>query len=495
MFGAQAKWSISVLDGISHELIDRRSRRGRATLGRESVFALGLALDVLLIVTTSVLTGAMYHYSVYGATGPTVQFLVFGLLVAVLFEMPLVVHSHYRSEQQLAGRRGIVRIANAWTYAFLCMAFVVLMTKTGGTLSRGWLVVFYGFGLVLVLVFEFGMRQGLDAAARHGFGVTRRVAVVGSQEDIARFVAEQAAARTDIQIAETATLPAAPGSSAIFSGKLADLLAPVVAAVRNQNISDVVILTDWPRGVDAMEIADTFLDSPVAVHLGQVGVVEHFPTMRVARLGNATTLVLRAEPLSMVQRFAKRLFDIVASMIALVLLAPVFLAVAALIKWDGRGPVFFRQRRLGFNQREFRIWKFRTMTTMDDGDTIVQASRLDPRVTRIGAFLRRFNIDELPQLVNVLTGQMALVGPRPHAVAHDRHYEGVISRYARRLNVKPGITGWAQIHGFRGEIEQNSAMEARVAHDIHYIENWSIALDLYIVLMTVLSRKAYRNAH
>jgi polysaccharide biosynthesis protein PslA len=179
----------------------------------------------------------------------------------------------------------------------------------------------------------------------------------------------------------------------------------------------------------------------------------------------------------------------------LVLLAPVFLAVAALIKWDTRGPVFFRQRRLGFNQREFRIWKFRTMTTMDDGDTIVQARQHDPRVTRVGAFLRRYNIDELPQVVNVLMGQMSLVGPRPHAVAHDRHYERVISRYARRLNVKPGITGWAQIHGFRGATDEDSAMQARVAHDIHYIENWSIALDVYILAMTVLSPKAYRNAH
>jgi lipopolysaccharide/colanic/teichoic acid biosynthesis glycosyltransferase len=156
--------------------------------------------------------------------------------------------------------------------------------------------------------------------------------------------------------------------------------------------------------------------------------------------------------------------------------------------------VFFRQRRYGFNQQPFRIIKFRTMTTLDDGDVIRQACRNDGRITRIGGWLRRWNIDELPQLINVLRGDMSLVGPRPHALSHDREYEQRISLYARRHNVRPGITGWAQVNGLRGETDTDEKMRRRVDYDLYYIDNWSMLFDLKILLYTVFSRRAYRNA-
>ena len=184
----------------------------------------------------------------------------------------------------------------------------------------------------------------------------------------------------------------------------------------------------------------------------------------------------------------------VTAALALIALSGVFAIVAVLIKWDSQGPVFFKQRRLGYNQREFKIYKFRSMTAMDDGDHVQQARRDDPRVTRIGRILRRYNIDELPQLINVLKGEMSIVGPRPHAVAHDRIFEKRIGMYPRRLNVRPGITGWAQVHGHRGVTDTDDKMTARVEHDLYYIDHWSIWLDLYIVMLTVVSPKAYRNA-
>jgi exopolysaccharide biosynthesis polyprenyl glycosylphosphotransferase len=192
--------------------------------------------------------------------------------------------------------------------------------------------------------------------------------------------------------------------------------------------------------------------------------------------------------------FEKRVFDIVIASIAIALLTPVLLLVATLIKLDSPGPAFFVQRRYGFNQRQFRIFKFRTMTTMDDGDEVLQARRSDPRVTRIGNRLRRWNIDEVPQLFNVLLGDMSLVGPRPHALTHDREYERKISIYARRHNVKPGITGWAQVNGYRGQTDDEK-MRKRVEYDLYYIDNWSLWLDFFILIRTVLSRHAYRNAH
>ena len=172
-----------------------------------------------------------------------------------------------------------------------------------------------------------------------------------------------------------------------------------------------------------------------------------------------------------------------------------FIAVAILIRLDSDGPVFFVQRRYGFNQQPFRIIKFRTMRTLDDGPVIARATKNDPRLTRIGRFLRRWNIDEIPQLFNVLTGDMSLVGPRPHALAHDHEYEQRIALYARRHNVKPGITGWAQIHGCRGEVDTEEKMQKRLEHDLFYIDNWSLWLDLQIILRTVLSPAGYRNAY
>ena len=172
--------------------------------------------------------------------------------------------------------------------------------------------------------------------------------------------------------------------------------------------------------------------------------------------------------------------------LALVALAPLLALVAALIKLVSRGPVLFMQTRNGFNGRPFRMCKFRTMSVLEDGPIIRQATKDDPRVTWLGRLLRRTNLDELPQLFNVIAGQMSLVGPRPHAAAHNSEYERLIADYAYRYHVKPGITGWAQINGFRGETRTLDLMEKRVELDRWYIENWSYWLDLKIILRTLV---------
>jgi exopolysaccharide biosynthesis polyprenyl glycosylphosphotransferase len=267
-----------------------------------------------------------------------------------------------------------------------------------------------------------------------------------------------------------------------------------VAAARRLDASDIVILTDWSHARASAKLAEQFLDVPAAVHLQGLDVVEQFAEVRIAQLGTMKSVVVRPQPMSTLQSFAKRFFDVVAASLALLFLAPIFAAVALAIRMDSPGPALFLQRRRGFNHKEFRIYKFRTMTTRDDGANIVQATANDPRITRVGRVLRKYNLDELPQLVNVLLGDMSLVGPRPHAVAHDGYYEQIIQHYGRRLNVKPGITGWAQVNGLRGETKTKAAMQARVTHDLHYIDNWSIAFDIYVLILTVISKRAYANA-
>jgi exopolysaccharide biosynthesis polyprenyl glycosylphosphotransferase len=184
---------------------------------------------------------------------------------------------------------------------------------------------------------------------------------------------------------------------------------------------------------------------------------------------------------------AKRFMDIVLAGLALVILLPLFCLVAIAIKWDSPGPVLFRQGRGGVDGRIFTILKFRTLTVMEDGAQITQISRGDCRATRVGRFLRRTSLDELPQLINVVMGDMSLVGPRPHALAHDEMYSRLLPDYPVRFYVRPGITGWAQVNGARGPTPEPSDMKRRLDYDIWYIEHWTLGLDARILVATIVA--------
>ncbi|MBL8352203.1 MAG: undecaprenyl-phosphate glucose phosphotransferase [Burkholderiaceae bacterium] len=200
-------------------------------------------------------------------------------------------------------------------------------------------------------------------------------------------------------------------------------------------------------------------------------------------------------PFTGINRLVKRVSDIVLASLILVLIAPVLLAVAIGVKLSSPGPVIFRQKRNGLDGEEIVVYKFRSMTTMDDGSVVRQATKGDPRVTPFGAFIRKTSLDELPQFINVLQGRMSIVGPRPHAVAHNEMYRQLIKAYMVRHKVKPGITGWAQVNGHRGETDTLEKMQARVEYDLEYLRNWSLALDLVIILRTVKSIWADAKAY
>jgi lipopolysaccharide/colanic/teichoic acid biosynthesis glycosyltransferase len=192
---------------------------------------------------------------------------------------------------------------------------------------------------------------------------------------------------------------------------------------------------------------------------------------------------------------AKRLFDIAFAGGALAVGWPLGLAIALAVRLSSPGPILFKQRRYGRHGEEILVWKFRTMHVGEDGENVSQASRFDPRVTRLGAFLRRTSLDEIPQFINVLRGDMSVVGPRPHAVAHNEQYRTRILEYMLRHKVKPGITGWAQVNGWRGETDTLEKMIQRVAHDIEYIRRYSLLFDIKIVFLTVFGRRARENAY
>ncbi|MBX3606149.1 MAG: undecaprenyl-phosphate glucose phosphotransferase [Piscinibacter sp.] len=206
---------------------------------------------------------------------------------------------------------------------------------------------------------------------------------------------------------------------------------------------------------------------------------------RLQDLGGVPVVGMLETPFTGVNELVKRLSDIVLASLILLLIAPLLAVIAIGVRLDSPGPVIFRQRRNGLNGEEIVVWKFRSMTARDDGPQVTQARRNDPRITRLGAFLRRTSLDELPQFVNVLQGRMSIVGPRPHAVAHNEQYRRLVQAYMLRHKVRPGITGWAQVNGLRGETDTVDKMQARVEYDLEYLRNWSIGFDLRIIARTL----------
>lgn len=267
-------------------------------------------------------------------------------------------------------------------------------------------------------------------------------------------------------------------------------------------LDDIVVTLDF----DAHPMAPTLLDKlyqldvnifyclplPLFGRISSTGVSE-------GGIAHVPLTLLFRRPLEGPSVAMKRVLDVGVSGVALLLVAPVMVLVAVLIKMTSPGPVFFRQKRNGFNGQEFDMLKFRSMrqgeAPLDVTGKELQASKSDPRITPVGAMLRRTSLDELPQLINILKGDMSLVGPRPHAVSHNTYYETLIDRYASRHKMKPGLTGWAQVNGWRGETETLDKMAKRVEYDIWYIENWSMALDLRILLQTPLVMLFQKTAY
>ena len=214
-----------------------------------------------------------------------------------------------------------------------------------------------------------------------------------------------------------------------------------------------------------------------------------------SQVGEVPVVSIYDSPFSGLGGWMKRVEDIVLSSIILCLIAVPMLFIALAIKLTSPGPVFFKQRRYGLNGKELRVLKFRTMTCCEDGPSVRQATKNDARITKVGAFLRRTSLDEFPQFLQALTGEMSIVGPRPHAVAHNELYRAKIRGYMLRHKVKPGITGWAQVNGWRGETDVLEKMQKRVEHDLEYIRNWGLGWDLKIVFLTIFGKKTNHNAY
>jgi Undecaprenyl-phosphate glucose phosphotransferase len=274
-----------------------------------------------------------------------------------------------------------------------------------------------------------------------------------------------------------------------------DAVMETLEQARRTSAEEIILALPWGNKVQLEFLRDRLRLTPLPVRLLPDRSVQSILNFRTWRTQQIPLIEIQRAPLSAPERIAKRALDIFIGAFALAGLLPLMSLVACAIRLGSPGPAIFRQRRKGFNGQEFTIYKFRTMTVMEDGKEIVQARRSDVRVTRLGRLLRQTSIDELPQLYNVLRGDMSLVGPRPHAVAHDNEYCEAIANYAFRHHVKPGITGWAQVNGCRGATPQLEQMANRIELDLWYINNWTLGLDLQILLRTSFDLIHGRNAY
>ena len=276
-------------------------------------------------------------------------------------------------------------------------------------------------------------------------------------------------------------------------------LAALIAMVRAGRIDQVIIALPWSAEHRLQDIVAALAHTPVRIRLAPDLASFAFAQRPIMLLGDLPIMALFERPISGLDSLMKRIEDLVLLGLLLPFALPIMLGAALAIKLDSPGPVFFRQEREGFNARRFAIWKFRTMyADRLEFDAIKQAARDDPRVTRIGRLLRATSMDELPQLINVARGDMSIVGPRPHAPstrAGQRLFGDIVSSYAARHNVKPGLTGWAQVNGWRGETDTEEKLIRRLEHDLHYIEHWSMGFDIIILLRTIWAVMAPRNAY
>jgi Undecaprenyl-phosphate glucose phosphotransferase len=458
---------------------------GRLRLSYEQFGALAALSDISAVVIASVTSGGIYHWLAFGQIGNIVAYFGLGIIAGVLTAALMELRGLYSPDSLLSVRSCVRSIVMVWIGVFLFLLAISFTLKISDELSRGSALSLAFVAPCLVLLGRLMLRNVMLIILQKDWLKRRKVLVISSYPN---------------------GLPEGPEMLRAYecvdrrllgqgARSLGSEFRSVVNGVKGSaTVDEIHLLIDWTRWSEIKSAVVELRALPLPVRLIADRTAHEILQLPRGRSGDTFTFELQRAPLQPSERLAKRAFDLVIAAVALIALAPVLLLVALAIKLDSRGPILFRQSRGGFNGRAFAILKFRSMHVMDDGTTIVQATQNDRRVTRIGRWLRRSSLDEMPQLINVLRGEMSLVGPRPHALAHDAEYSRLISRYSFRHHVKPGMTGWAQVKGFRGETPNPEMMKARVLLDLSYVRNWSFWLDIKIILLTVIKIVRSPNA-
>ncbi len=383
-----------------------------------------------------------------------------------------------------------MRLASAWSVVFLIAVTASFFTNSGDQFSRAWLGSFYVVGLIVLIAFRRSLFLLVRRWTREG-RLDRRTVVVGAGGSGESLIAALAAQRdSDVRVIGVFDDRGDDRSATACNGvpKLGTV-NDLVEFARHTRVDLVIFSLPVAAENRILQMLKKLWVLPVDIRLAAHSNKLRFRPRSYSYIGNVPVLDIFDRPIADWDVVMKWLFDKIVGSIALICVAPIMLLIALAIKFDSKGPVFFKQRRYGFNNEFVEIYKFRSMyVEHSDATASKLVTRNDPRVTRVGRFIRKTSLDELPQLFNVVfTGNLSLVGPRPHAIhakAEEHLYDEAVDGYFARHRVKPGITGWAQINGWRGETDSREKIQRRVEHDLFYIENWSILFDLYILART-----------
>ena len=465
-----------------------------------SVVLAGLvrAAEFVIIILSAILVHRLY---VAPSVGYAASYFIVATAVAFL---SMVVFQGLQTYHPSAFRqpiRQVFRIAGGWSFVFLVVFAAIFFLKLDGVLSRVWVATWFLLGLA-ALAAERAILSRIALSMVRAGRLDRRTAVVGGGEfgrDLLRDLAK--ARHSEIKMLGVFDDRGDDRSPETLEGftKLGTV-DDLVEFARHTRIDLVIFALPITAEQRILEMLRKLWVLPIDIRLAAHANRLRFRPRSYSYVGHVPVLDILDKPIADWDVVIKLAFDKIVGGLALIALSPILLATALAVKLDSPGPVLFRQKRYGFNNEMIEVFKFRSMyVDQTDVNAAKLVTKSDPRVTRVGRFIRKTSLDELPQLFNVVfKGDLSLVGPRPHAVhakAADRQYDEVVDGYFARHRVKPGITGWAQINGWRGETDTPEKIQHRVEHDLHYIENWSILLDLYILAITPYSLIKTKNAY
>jgi len=455
-------------------------------------------IETAVVATIGIAIYFAYVFPVYGFSWyyPLTAVLIAGLVVLALQTVDIYHVQAFRTPFSEC-----IRLLVALTLLFLCVAAVMFFAKLGDYYSRVWLAGFYGVSLVALV----GSRMCLYGLVRHWTAegrLDRRAVVVGGGEaGEALIAALKHQPNSDVHVVgmfDDRGEDRAPGHCAGQTklGSVDDL----VEFARLTRVDLVIFSLPIAAESRILQMLKKLWVLPVDIRLSAHSNKLQFRPRSYSYIGSVPVLDVFDRPITDWDVVMKWLFDKIVGGLVLLVAVPVMAVVALAIKLDSRGPIFFKQKRYGFNNEMIEVFKFRSMyADKSDATAAKLVTKDDPRVTRVGRIIRKTSLDELPQLINVVfKGNLSLVGPRPHAVhakAADQIYDEAVDGYFARHRVKPGITGWAQINGWRGETDSEVKIQRRVEHDLYYIENWSVLFDLYILAMTPLALAKTENAY
>lgn len=419
---------------------------------------------------------------------------VLAMIFFLLFAEMRGVYRSWRTSPLVDELREVLVI---WLMVVLALLALAFIAKSSAYLQRFILLAWFITVPIILCLVRFLVRGVVRYIRRHGANL-RTVAIVGNNSISHRLIQHLesmpwaglvVAGLFDNHPSEKSSVEM--GAATYPLGSINDLLQQVQAGA----IDSVYVALPLSSERRIEEIVNQLSDTTASVYVVPDLFVSELTRARWVDLGGMPLVSVYETPFYGLDGWVKRAEDFVLASLILVLISPLLAAIAIAIKTTSPGSVLFKQRRYGLNGAVVEVWKFRSMTVSDDGAQVEQAKKNDVRITPLGAFLRRSSLDELPQFINVLQGKMSVVGPRPHAVAHNEQYRKLIKGYMLRHKVKPGITGWAQVNGWRGETDTLDKMQKRVEFDLEYIQNWSVWLDLKIVLLTVFKGFGGKNAY